>query len=437
LHWHFAVFNLCVLSANTSFFFATTRKIPKLRHSHDAGNISLKPQKPVLTSLLRLLKRHASIYATIFAAGALLLVSTLPTFAQARCDTDKSCIGAALTLSQSAQAQYVDIRKTASQNTLTTALTFEAWLNPTRQAGVRQFVAGLWGPNTDQNDVWVVYISAQDELVFEVNGVATSLGAMDNTIARTSIANRYNTWFHVAAIFDGTTQTARLLIGGVEVAQNRNAAQPASVLRVPQGVQGASLLMQIGNTNALNNINEQNATYRGQMDEIRLWSRALTQSEVFCGLTSSLEGNTAFANERGLVLYYRCNEVANAVTLCDATNNGNTGDLRSGARCLAPTQNRTIPQVLAATPTAFTESFLCDQTRTYSIQIRNASPSCSEQVNISLAGQDASQFTISPQRFTLAAGASTQATVRLAVATRSKSRFASSARRSCSHRCGL
>jgi hypothetical protein len=384
--------------------------MPKLRHSHDAGNISPKPQKPVLTSLLRLFKRHASMYAIICAAGAFLLISTLPTFAQARCDTDKSCIGAALTLSQSAQAQYVDIRKTASQNTLTSALTFEAWLNPTRQAGVRQFVAGLWGPNTDQNDAWVVYISEQDELVFEINGATTSLGAMDNTVARTNIASRYNTWFHVAAIFDGATQTARLLIGGVEVAQNRNAAQPASVLRTPQS---ASLLMQIGNTNALNNIGERNATYRGQLDEIRLWSRALSQSEVFCGLTSSLEGNTALANERGLVLYYRCNEATNAVTLCDATNNGNTGDLRSGARCLAPTQNRTIPQVLAATPAQFTESFLCDQTRTYSVQIRNASPSCSEQVSISLSGQDASQFTISPQRFTLAAGGSTQATVRL------------------------
>ena len=327
-------------------------------------------------------------------------------FAQARCDADKSCIGNALTFSPSPQPHYVDVRKTASQNTLTTALTFEAWLNPSKQADVRQFVAGQWGPNTDQNDVWVVYISAQDELVFEVNGATTALGATDNTIARTSIANRFNTWFHASAVFDGATQTVRLFLNGVEVAQNRNATHPAASLRVPQN---AALQLQVGNTNALNNIGERNATYLGQMDEVRLWSRALSQSEIFCGLSSSLEGN-----ERNLVLYYRCNEAAQAVTLCDASNNANTGDLRSGARCLPLTQNRIIPQVLAVAPAQFTESFTCDQTRTYTVQIRNASPSCAEQVSVGIGGQDASQFSISaPTRFILAAGASTQATVRL------------------------
>ncbi len=352
----------------------------------------------------------ALVFLCCFVQCVIPMIIPRTAHAQARCDVDKSCIGAALTLQQSAQAQYVDVRKTASQNTLTTALTFEAWLNPTRQAGVRQFIAGQWGPNADANDVWLLALNANDELVFEVNGANTALGATDNTIARASIASRYNTWFHAAAVFDGASQTARLYINGVEVAQSRNAMYPASNLRVPQNT---SLLMQIGNSNALNNIGERNATYRGQMDEIRLWSRALPQDEIFCGQTRSLLTGTS-GNENRLVLYYRCNEAASAVTLCDASNNGNTGDLRSGARCLAPTQTRTIPQVLAAVPTQIAEAFSCDQVRTYSVQIRNVAPSCSEQVSISISGADAGLFSIpTGQRFTLAPNSSTQATVRL------------------------
>lgn len=368
--------------------------------------------KPVLAIPYSWQKRF--FYALLFSCFFVQMLGTSiflnTAHAQARCDVDKSCIGAALTLQQSTQVQYVDVRKTAVQNTLTTALTVEAWLNPTRQSGARQFIAGQWGPNADVNDVWLLAISANDELVFEVNGATTALGATDNTIVRASIASRYNTWFHAAAVFDGAMQTVRLYINGVEVAQSRNAMYPASNLRIPQNT---SLLVQIGNSNALNNIGERNATYRGQMDEIRLWSRALTQSEIFCGQTRSLLTSTS-GNENRLVLYYRCNEAASAVTLCDASNNGNTGDLRSGARCLAPTQTRTIPQVLAASPAQITETFSCDQVRTYAVQIRNIAPSCSEQVSVSISGADAGLFSIpTGQRFTLAPNSSTQATVRL------------------------
>jgi Concanavalin A-like lectin/glucanases superfamily len=333
--------------------------------------------------------------------------------AQARCDTDKSCLGNALTLQTplptaarpNPQRQYADVRKTASQNTLTTALTFECWLNPEREPGVRQFVAGLWGPNTDANDVWVLYINANDELVFEVNGSGTSLGSLDNTIARTSIAARYNSWFHVAVVFDGASQTARLFVNGVEASSNRNAQYPASRLRT---LQTPDLALQIGSANALSNVGERNVTFRGQLDEIRLWSRALLQNEILCGLYNSREGN-----EAGLVLYYRANEPRSSTTLCDATNNGNTADLRSGARADAPTVNRAIPQVLSVNPPAFAEDFRCETTRTYRMRVQNTSPSCAERVAITLSGESAAQFSVNPSRLTLAAGAESEVVITL------------------------
>lgn len=310
-----------------------------------------------------------------------------------------------LTLSQSAQPQYVDVQKTASQSAITTALTFEAWINPQRLPNVRQFIAGLWGPNTDANDVWVLYISPQDELVFEINGATTSLGAADNTIARANVAMRYGMWTHIAAVFDGTTQTATLFINGVQVAQNRNTTAPASRLRT---LQAPSLLLQIGSTNALGNLGEQNASFRGQMDEIRLWSRALTQSEILCGQNTALRGT-----EQNLVLYYRCNEPTNRTTLCDATPNNNVGELRSGARAAAPSVNRIIPPVFDVQPLAINESILCDQTRSYMVRIRSLSPGCSERASLSLSGAAAGEFRITPSRFTLPSGAETVATLTL------------------------
>lgn len=336
-----------------------------------------------------------------------LLAAILPSFvhAQSRCDTLQTCLGNVLTITQSGQAQYVDIQQTPAQRSLSTALSFEAWINPQRIPNTRQFIAGLWGPNTDANDVWVLYLSPQDELVFEINGSATSLGAMDNTIARTPFAMRYGTWTHVTAVFDGASQTATLFLNGMQVAQNRNASFPANRLR---NLQTPTLLMQLGSTNALGNLGEQNATFRGQMDEIRLWSKVLTQSEILCGLYSALRGN-----EQNLLMYFRCNDLSTSTRLCDATANNTIADMRSGARCQAPSQNRVIPPFFTAQPQSITDAFQCDQTRTYQIRIRNIAAGCSERVALSLSGAQAGEFRITPNRFTLPVGAETIATLTL------------------------
>jgi hypothetical protein len=192
----------------------------------------------------------------------------------------------------------------------------------------------------------------------------------------------------------------------MQVAQSRNATSPASRLRT---LQTPTLFTQIGSTNALGNIGEQNASFRGQMDEIRLWSRALTQSDILCGLYSALKGN-----EANLVLYYRCNEATNTTTLCDATTNGNIGDLRSGARCQAPSVNRVIPPFFTVLQQGFNDVFQCDQTRSYPVRIRSTSMGCSgERIVLSFAGAAAGEFSITPARFTLPMGAETIATVQL------------------------
>lgn len=88
----------------------------------------------------------------------------------AKCDTRKTCVGQAIefTVSSGRNAQYIELDGEVSKPRQT-ELTVEMWVMVTRQAGFRVPLGGLWGPNKDYNDVWVLYISENDELSFEVS----------------------------------------------------------------------------------------------------------------------------------------------------------------------------------------------------------------------------------------------------------------------------
>src|SRR5436190_16725345 len=91
-----------------------------------------------------------------------LLLSAVPGLlqAQASCDRDKGCVSHALTITKTdgKGAQYVDVDTSYLIRSLDTAITVEAWILPTAQPGTREYIAGLWGPNRDNNDVFVLYI---------------------------------------------------------------------------------------------------------------------------------------------------------------------------------------------------------------------------------------------------------------------------------------
>lgn len=318
----------------------------------------------------------------------LFLLVSLPLYAQfpAPCDADKSCIGRAYTstVSNGRGAHYVDIDKTAAQDSLYRQMTVEMWIKPTRQAGSRVYLGGLWGPRVDDNDAWVLYISPTDELVFEVNGDGAKLGATDNTIARASASGLYGKWSHIAAMFDGSTQTATLYINGAVVATGRNAQYPANYIRP---LENKALLMQIGSTNAIAEDLNVNRTFVGQMDEIRIWNRTLTAQELYCNMTKSLNGNDV-----GLMMYYRCNETVNNFNLCDATGRGNIGRMRSGAGCTA--SDRALQQKVTKSLAFINEDLKCDSTKTWSVTITDTSI-CGSSVTLGLAGRDARFFRLS------------------------------------------
>lgn len=330
------------------------------------------------------------LYAIIiFALG--LSLTNYNSYSYEDCDQKRYCVGNALTIETTygKKAQYLEIAKTKSQSRLDTQITVEALVKPEKQEGKRQFVAGLWGPDADKNDVWVLYISTDDRLVFEIDG-GRGLKSVDNTIASTDASALYGVWTHIAAVFDGRAQTASIYIDGALAAQARNDAYPATRL---DPLKDRWLPMQIGGCNGLSDNTEINRTMLGQIDEIRIWSRALSEYEIFCQKDISLRGN-----EADLLAYYRCNEDPNIYTLCDASGNKNFGKARSGACCKPQSGRQIVQKALHSSPAivdgAISDTLKCVTSKTYRITLTDTSD-CGSSVWLRGVGAFTSEFSVS------------------------------------------
>jgi len=337
---------------------------------------------------------------------SILLFISLPARAQfpSACDKDKSCVGNALTISitQGKGAQYVDVDTSYLLENLGAALTFEAWIAPQPQPGKIQYIAGLWGPNKDNNDEWVLYIQ-DTKIYFALSKDNSYKGDSDNTIALANVPDLYTKgWRHVAAVWDAQSTAARIYLDGVLVAAATNSLYPLNKLHVPEDDR---LPLQIGSTNGLNDDPVTNRTFLGQIDEVRLWSRALTAQEIACQRLISLTGN-----EPGLELYYRCNEQPAAPFLCDATGHNHFGELRSGAEC--DTSLRTVPLTYTSQPALINTKLTCTQDTDFTFTLTDTSI-CGDNVQLNLYGPYAGLYTLSKNSFSLAQGVPQSFTVHI------------------------
>ncbi len=311
------------------------------------------------------------------------------------CDQDKECVGNALTITvtQGKGAQYVDVDTSyiLRENFDTaTALTFEAWIDPRPQPGKIQYIGGLWGPNQDNNDQWVLYIQ-DTKIYFELSKDNSYKGDTDNTIAIVDVPDLYtNGWRHIAAVWDARSTAARIYIDGVLRATATNPLYPCTKLHP---MDDPKLGICIGSCNGVNDDPAVRGTFLGQMDEIRLWNRALSGQEISCQRLVSLRGN-----EPGLVLYYRCNEAAGTQTLCDATGHDFYGELRSGAEC--DTSARTIPLTYTAQPAQITQDLTCTEDTDFTFSITDTS-ACGDNVQLGLYGAYAGLYTLSTNSLSL------------------------------------
>lgn len=123
-----------------------------------------------------------------------------------------------------------------------------------------------------------------------------------------------NQWVHLAATLQGTT--ARLYVNGSLVA--------SGTLSVPRNV--VRTRNYIGRSNWL-----QDAYANAQVDEIRIWNRARSQTEIQRDYQASLRGD-----ERGLIAYYRADE-GNGSLLNDSSGNSSNANLHNEPQWVAST----------------------------------------------------------------------------------------------------
>lgn len=324
----------------------------------------------------------------------LFLVKPETSLSYEECDSIRYCTGRALnlTVNKGKGAHYVDVPMSQAFESTIDGFTAEMWLKPERQDGKREFIAGVWGPLQDVNDSWVVYISESDELVFEIDGPAL-MGSLDNTIARMPAANLYNKWSHVAVVFDGSDQSAYIYVDGILGASATNVQYPANNLQVPKD---NTLPLQIGSCNALLDDLQTFRTFRGWIDEVRIWNFPMPEDEIYCNKDLAMSGA-----EEGLILYFRCNETPNVYNLCDASGSGHTGRARSGARCKDGGGRPRIRKVFVTPNAAINEIMKCDTTITYNFKIQDTSI-CGSTYGIRILDDKVSRYTITPNRIDLA-----------------------------------
>ena len=143
---------------------------------------------------------------------------------------------------------------------LTNALTIEGWIRP-RGDGYNIF----WrGDNRRGTDPYYISMSGNHVLVFLIADQNNNYDTVNTTLD-------YGVWVHVAATYDSNPGTLSLYTNGVLAAQKSTTIRPFGNLIV-----GDSPGIGIGNVNDGFN----NFPFTGDIDEIALYSRALTPPEI-------------------------------------------------------------------------------------------------------------------------------------------------------------
>ncbi|HET8946151.1 MAG TPA: LamG domain-containing protein, partial [Candidatus Polarisedimenticolia bacterium] len=118
-----------------------------------------------------------------------------------------------------------------------------------------------------------------------------------------SIALPVNSWAHVAATYDGTWH---LYVNGVEgtdpdgTACTSPACDPAICTRSPGVFPRSDSLQHFGLGTAMNSSGDAAGAFAGRMDEVRVWSRGLSASEIAAGMNEQVGSGAGLVARWGL-----------------------------------------------------------------------------------------------------------------------------------------
>lgn len=194
----------------------------------------------------------------------------------------------------------------------TTSVTMEAWVKTQYTEDLVDYtgiVDGRYTGNSDSKGMILKQLSTettQGTLAFEYEGAWTY---QDDANAIPA-----DTWTHVAMVVDGDAELATFYINGVPTGTNAKGDNAYDNI-------GAEIFWDVLYIGTSNGMGERAVI--GMIDEVRVWQIARTEAEINDNMTKELED----AFDANLLAYYPCNEESGAVTLTDATLQGNDGDI--------------------------------------------------------------------------------------------------------------
>ncbi|CEJ68190.1 Endo-beta-N-acetylglucosaminidase H precursor [Chryseobacterium oranimense G311] len=212
------------------------------------------------------------------------------------------------------------------------ALSLEGWIKPSSFKSASPYISSLWGTEvSDSNSAFLRLGDANIannklQFVLSINNVQQKLTA--------ATALNANTWYHVAATYDGSTM--KIYINGVLDASK---SQTGSV-----------------NSNGVFNVGylyNTSRNFNGKVDEVRVWKRALSQTEIsqnMCNVTlpaTSLAAYWKFNEGSGSSVQDTSgNGVTLTLTGVDASNWGTDIPCSAGST-IARNQNAGLEEVTA------------------------------------------------------------------------------------------
>ncbi|MBK7904583.1 MAG: PASTA domain-containing protein [Proteobacteria bacterium] len=203
--------------------------------------------------------------------------------------------------------------------------TFEAWINPASISNTKS------QDRVISKGVVELMVSSGDSGCAAGAGHVqwrATIGGVDRRLCGGALS--LNNWQHIAGTYDGAQ--FRLYVNGVQVASMARSGTLAT--------NNANLV--VGNAAAISR------PFHGTIEEVRIWSRALSAAELQANMNVELPGAQA-----GLLAYYRFNE-GDGQTVGDGSGNGRDAVLGSDATVQATdpswvqtvTISTTVPEVV-------------------------------------------------------------------------------------------
>jgi hypothetical protein len=165
--------------------------------------------------------------------------------------------------------QYVELPNSSSLNP-PGSFTVDAWIFPT-QGGRDQTIVGKWGDSDDyaENRSYVLALTPGNGLRFAISDADHQWDGSFHLFDTSNDAIAPNKWTHVAGVYDQNTGTRRMYINGLEAA-----ARTDPPITVWNGIAKAAIGAQLSSSTL------KAVYFAGKIDEVALYGRALSGSEV-------------------------------------------------------------------------------------------------------------------------------------------------------------